>query len=92
MFNEIVDSYLQRIDFYDDPWARVIHLSKYRQADVVVDQERSFGTPIFAHGGVRLETVLAAFKRGAGIDELTNEYGVPEADLLDVLRVHTEAA
>jgi uncharacterized protein (DUF433 family) len=36
--------------------------------------------------------VLAAFKRGAGIDELTNEYGVSEADLLNVLRVHTEAA
>jgi Putative DNA-binding HTH domain len=66
VFNEIVDSYLQRIDFHDDPWARVIHLPKYRQADVVVDLTRSFGAPIFAHGGVRLETVLAAFKRGAG--------------------------
>jgi hypothetical protein len=39
-----------------------------------------------------LETVLAAFKRGAGINELTDEYGVPEADLLDVMRVHTDAA
>lgn len=92
VFNEIVDSYLQRIDFHDDPWARVIHLPKYRQADVVVDLKRSFGAPIFAHGGVRLETVLAAFKRGAGIDELINEYGVPEADILDVVRVHTDAA
>ncbi len=92
VFNEIVDSYLQRIDFHDDQWARVIHLPKYRQADVVVDHQRGFGAPIFAHGGVRLETVLAAFKRGAGITELTNEYGVPEQDLLDVLRVHTAAA
>ncbi|MGH3972598.1 MAG: hypothetical protein ACRDS9_04645 [Pseudonocardiaceae bacterium] len=92
VFNEIVDSYLQRIDFHDDQWARVIHLPKYRQADVIVDQERSFGAPIFAHGGVRLGTVLAAFKRGAGITDLTDEYGVPEADILDVLRVHTEAA
>jgi uncharacterized protein (DUF433 family) len=41
---------------------------------------------------VRLEIVLAAFKRGAGIDELIDEYGVPEADLLDVLRAHIEAA
>ncbi|MGH3921451.1 MAG: DUF433 domain-containing protein [Pseudonocardiaceae bacterium] len=86
------DSYLKRIDFHDDQWARVIHLPKYGSTDVVVDQQRSFGAPIFATGGVRLETVLAAFKRGAGIDELTNEYGVPEADLLNVLRVHTEAA
>lgn len=51
VFNEIVDSYLQRIDFHDDQWARVIHLPKYRQADVVVDHERGFGAPIFAHGG-----------------------------------------
>lgn len=92
VFTEIVDTYLQRIDFHDDQWARVIHLPKYRQADVIVDHERGFGAPIFAHGGVRLETVLAAFKRGAGINELTDEYGVPEADLLDVLRVHTDAA
>jgi len=92
VFNEIVDSYLTRIDFYDDQWARVIHLPKYGPTDVVVDQQRGFGAPIFANGGVRLETVLAAFKRGSGIDELTNEYGVPEADLLNVLRVHTQAA
>ncbi|MBV9143664.1 MAG: DUF433 domain-containing protein [Pseudonocardiales bacterium] len=92
VFTEIVDSYLQRIDFHDDQWARVIHLPKYRPADVIVDQKRGFGAPIFARGGVRLETVLAAFKRGARINELTDEYGVPEADLLDVLRVHTDAA
>jgi hypothetical protein len=29
---------------------------------------------------------------GARINELTDEYGVPEADLLDVLRAHIEAA
>ena len=90
VFNEIIDSYLKRIDFHDDQWARVIHLPKYGTTDVVVDQRRGFGAPIFATGGVRLETVLAAFKRGAGIDELTNEYGIPEADLLNVLRVHTD--
>jgi uncharacterized protein (DUF433 family) len=91
VFNEIIDSYLTRIDFSDDQWARVIHLPKYGPTDVVVNQQRGFGAPIFANGGVRLETVLAAFKRGLGIDELTTEYGVPEADLLNVLRVHTQA-
>lgn len=39
VFTEIVDSCLQHIDFHGDQWARVIHLPKYRQADVVVDQE-----------------------------------------------------
>jgi uncharacterized protein (DUF433 family) len=92
VFNEIVESYLRRIEFRDDQWAQLIHLPKYRHADVVVDPARAFGAPIFAHGGARIETVLSAFKSGADITELTEEYGLPRADLLDVLRVHTEAA
>lgn len=93
VFNEVVESYLRRVEFSpDDQWAQLIHLRRYQQADVVVDPRRSFGLPIFARGGVRLETVLSAFKAGAGIERLTAEYGVPEDDLLDVLRAHTEAA
>lgn len=92
-FNEVVDSYLRRVEFQaGDPWAHLIHLPRYPTADVIVDPERSFGQPIFASGGARTEVVLAAFKRGASIDELTDEYGVPQADLLDVLRAHTDAA
>lgn len=92
VFNEIVDSYLRRVDFASDGWAQRIHLPKYGTADVVVDPLRSFGLPIFARGGVRLETILAAFKAGADIEDLTEEFGVPRDDLLSVLRVHTEAA
>ncbi len=92
VFNEIVDSYLRRVDFASDGWAQSIHLPKYGTADVVVDPRRSFGVPIFARGGVRLETILAAFKAGADIPDLTEEFGVFREDLLSVLRVHTEAA
>lgn len=93
VFNEVVDSYLRRVEFGpDDQWAQRIHLPRYRHADVVVDPHRSFGAPIFAAGGVRLETVLAAFKAGADIETLTAEFGVPASQLLDVLRVHTAAA
>jgi uncharacterized protein (DUF433 family) len=92
VFNEIIDDYLRRVDFASDGWAQRIHLPKYGTADVVVDPRRSFGLPIFARGGVRLETILAAFKAGADIDDLTDEFGVPRDDLLSVLRVHTEAA
>jgi uncharacterized protein (DUF433 family) len=92
VFNEIIDEYLRRIEFAPDGWAQRIHLPKYGTADVIVDPRRSFGLPIFARGGVRLETILAAFKAGADLDELTDEFGVPREDLLSVLRVHTEAA
>ncbi len=92
VFNDIVDSYLRRVEFADDGWAQCIHLRKYGDADVVVDPQRSFGIPIFARGAVRVETVIAAFKAGTDLDGLTAEYGVPRDDLLSVLRVHTEAA
>ena len=92
VFNEIIDSYLRRVDFASDGWAQRIHLPKYGTADVVVDPKRSFGLPIFGRGAVRLETVIAAFKAGTDIDALTDEFGVPRNDLLSVLRVHTEAA
>lgn len=92
VFNEIIDSYLRRVEFASDGWAQRIHLPKYGTADVVVDPRRSFGLPIFTQGAVRLETVIAAFKAGTDIDALTAEFGVPRDDLLSVLRAHTEAA
>lgn len=92
VFNEVVESFLRRVEFAGDGWAERIHLRKYGNADVVVDPRRSFGIPIFARGAVRLETVISAFKAGTDIDCLTAEYGVPRDDLLSVLRVHTEAA
>ena len=38
--------------------------TEYHGADVIVDPERSFGAPIFAHGANRIDDVLAAFKAG----------------------------
>lgn len=92
VFNDVVDSYLRRVEFAGDGWAERIHLRKYGSADVVVDPRRSFGIPIFARGAVRVETVIAAFKAGTDLDALTVEYGVPRDELLSVLRAHTEAA
>jgi uncharacterized protein (DUF433 family) len=87
VFNETVDSYLRRIEFAADDRARLIHLPQYHGAQVVVDPERSFGAPIFAHGANRVEDVLAAFKAGEDLNTLSAEFGVPMADVLDVLRV-----
>jgi uncharacterized protein (DUF433 family) len=91
VFTEVVQSYLRRIEFADDDLANLIHLPQYRSADVVVDPERSFGAPIFAHGGTRIEDVIATFKAGEDLDTVAEEFGVPRADLLDVLRVNVAA-
>lgn len=92
VFREVVDSYLRRIEFATDDWARAIHLPQYGTADVLVDPQRSFGIPIFARGGVRVEVVLNRFKAGESIEELSEDFGVPTDELLDALRVHTAAA
>lgn len=92
VFREVVDSYLRRIEFATDDWARAIHLPQYRTADVVIDPERSFGIPIFARGAVRVEVVLSRFKAGESFDALSEEFGVPTDELLDALRVHTDTA
>lgn len=91
VFTDVVQNYLKRIEFADDDRARLIHLPQYRGADVVVDPERSFGAPIFAHGGNRLEDVIATFKAGEDLDTLVEEFGVPRQELLDVLRVNVAA-
>jgi uncharacterized protein (DUF433 family) len=91
VFTGVVESYLERIEFADDDLARLIHLPQYRGADVVVDPERSFGAPIFARGGSRIDDVLATFKAGEDLDILVQEFGVSRSDLLDVLRVNVAA-
>jgi uncharacterized protein (DUF433 family) len=92
VFHEVVADYLQRIEFGSDDWAELIHLPQYRTADVVVDPGRSFGIPIFASGGARVEVVLNRFKAGESIDALTDEFGIPADELFDALRVHLDAA
>jgi uncharacterized protein (DUF433 family) len=92
VFREVVDSYLRRIDFAEDRYARQIHLPQYGSADVVVDPERSYGIPIFAKGAVRVEIVLRRFKAGESLADLSEDFGVPEDQLVDALRVHTATA
>lgn len=92
VFQEVVDSYLRRIDFAADGWAHIIHLPQYRTADVVVDPERSFGIPIFARGAARVEVVLGRVKAGESVETLSEEFGIPPSELFDALRVHTDTA
>ena len=92
VFNPVVEAYLERIDFADDGWARVLHLPQYGPADVVVDPSRSFGLPIFARGAARVEVVLGRFKNGEDVASLSREFLVPEEQILAAIRAHTDAA
>jgi uncharacterized protein (DUF433 family) len=92
VFNEVVDSYLRRLDFADDGYARLIRLPAYEVAEVLVDPNRGFGQPIFARGGARLEDALALFRAGEPLDVVADEYGVPRTELEDAVRIATRIA
>ena len=92
VFNQVVDQYLRRVQFADDGYAQLIHLPGYQAARVFVDPTRGFGQPIFGHGGARVEDALSMFWAGESIADVAIEYGVPEAQLEDALRVATRYA
>lgn len=92
VFNEVVESYLRRLEFGEDGYPRLIRLPAYEVADVVVDPARGFGQPIFSRGGARLEDALSLFRAGEPLDVVAAEYGVPREQLEDVVRIATRAA
>ena len=92
VFNEIVASYLQRLEFDDEGYVRLIRLPAYQVADVVVDPERGFGQPIFARGGARLDDALDLFRAGEPLDVVADEYGIPRDHLEDAVRLATRTA
>ena len=92
VFNDVVAGYLQRVDFGDDGYVRLIRLPGYAGSTVLVDPARGFGQPIFARGGARLEDALSMFESGEPLDVVSEEYGVPVPDLEDALRVAVRRA
>jgi uncharacterized protein (DUF433 family) len=92
VFNEVVESYLSRVEFGDDGYARLIRLPAYEVADVLVDPRRGFGQPVFARGGARLEDALAMFRAGESLDVVAVEYGEPVEQLEDAVRIATRIA
>ena len=89
VFNEVIEGYLLRVEFAPDGYAQVIRLPGYTGADVIADPRRSFGQPVFARGGARVEDVLGLFRSGESLSTVSQEFGVPVEQLEDALRVAT---
>jgi uncharacterized protein (DUF433 family) len=92
VFNEVVEQYLRRIEFASDGYAQVIELPGYTVAEVVVDPRRGFGQPTFRRGGARVEDALGMFLAGESLATVAAEFGVPESQMEDALRVATRQA
>jgi uncharacterized protein (DUF433 family) len=92
VFNEVIDSYLRRIEYGPDDYATKVSLPAYAATRVVVDPQRGFGHPIFAKSGARVEDALSLFRAGESLETVAAEFGVPIEDLEEALRVETRAA
>jgi uncharacterized protein (DUF433 family) len=92
VFNEVVSSYLTRLDFAADDYASLIRLPAYAVAELIVEPSRGFGQPIFARGGARLDDALALFRAGEPLEVVADEYGIPRDQLEDAVRVATRVA
>lgn len=86
VFTEVVDQYLQQIEFAADDFAQLVRLPRYGSAKVVADPRRGFGHPTFERGGARVEDVLGLFWAGESLATVSTEYGVPEEELEDAVR------
>jgi uncharacterized protein (DUF433 family) len=92
VFNEVIESYLRRIEYGSDDYATRIGLPGYDSSRVVVDPQRGFGHPIFAASGARVEDALSLFRAGESLETVAAEFGVPMKDVEAALRVETRAA
>ena len=92
VFVPVVASYLKRIDYGKDGYARLIRLPGFNCAGVVADPTRAFGQPIFSRGAATVRDVLERFWAGDGIEEVAAEFGVPASEIEDVLRATSRSA
>jgi uncharacterized protein (DUF433 family) len=91
-FAEVVRDYLKRITYGGDGWATRLRLPVYRHAGVIVDAHRAFGMPLLVHGGARVEDLVDRFVAGDTLADIAEDFGVPEPEVEDVVRVATRAA
>lgn len=92
VFADVVAGYLKRITFADDGFAQRLQLPQYEVARVIVDPRFGFGQPTFLHGRVRLSDVLDRFWAGESLTDVSEDFGVPEAELEDIVRVASRRA
>lgn len=85
VFHEVVDSYLRRVHFADDPWACEVIVPVTRREVLRVRPGVASGDPVFIVGGAPLSAVISRRKAGESIASLSDDYGIPTEDLSEAL-------
>ena len=80
VFHDVIDRYLQRIE-YDARWAAQVILPITEEPLLVADPKRAFGQPIFIHGAARLVDVTGRIEAGESERAVAEDFGVPLEDV-----------
>ena len=76
VFTELVELYLQRIEFAAEGYAQLIRLPRYRVSEVTIDPDHTFGRPRFVHGGSAVDNVIDWFRAGEPVDAVAEEFAL----------------
>ncbi len=87
VMTQVVRDYLYHIIYADDGYAKRIRVPRYENANVVVDPNMSFGQPIFASAGVRVEDVIDRIRGGDDLQEVARDYRVSVSEVRHVWNV-----
>lgn len=91
-FTDVVDGGLRLITYAKDEYARKVTLPTTPKPLVEVDPYRASGKPITLRGGRRVVDIVDRFSGGEDPRFISEDFGLPEGDVLEVLRAFYEAA
>lgn len=87
VFNEVVDDYLQHIDFGDFGYAQALRLPQYPDLSVRVDPRFNGGMPSLAGRGIAIDDVLGRVRAGEPIASVAEDYRLSTEDVLNLNRL-----
>lgn len=90
VFTEVVREYLKRIDYAQDGWARQLVLPTARPV-ATANPHRAYGQPLTMRGAARVVDLLDRFHGGEHPAEIADDFAVPEADVLEIVRAYYRA-
>lgn len=95
VFREAIDRYLTRIDYDQsgNEYARKVNLPGYEVAEITVLPGVNFGRPFFTKTGTPLYVVADDLRAGETVEDVADDYGLPEDQVAEVQeRIEREAA
>lgn len=90
VFRPVVEKKLKRLS-YSDGFVSGLILPKTRREVVSADPRWASGQPLTIRGGARLIDLIRRFAGGEDPLEVAKDYGVPNEDMLEIIRVFYRA-